>query len=65
MLLHSIVHKKVFFQSRKFSDLFVFTQSGNLTLTYRGGGDRNGPQIYFVLQVFSSHPDFMKSGDFF
>ena len=55
-----LVRKKLFFQFRKFSDLFVFIQSKNLTLTYLGA--KWFPGI-FVLQVLVTHPDFMKFGD--
>ena len=56
----SLVHKKLFFQFRKFSDLFVFIQSKTLTLTYLGA--TWFPDI-FVLQDLVTHPDLMKFGD--
>ena len=57
----SLVHKKLFFQFRKFSDLFVFIQSKNLTLTYLGA--KWFPDI-FVLQVLVTQVlDLMKFGD--
>ena len=61
-LLFSIVHKKLFFQFRKFSDLFVFIQSGNLTLTYLGG--EMAPRYILFYKFLVTHPDFMKFGDF-
>ena len=56
-LLLSIVYKKLFFQFRKFPDLLVLIQSGNLTLTYQWG---EMPPWYILLYKFLvTHPDFM------
>ena len=62
MLLLSIVHKKLFFQFRKFSDLFVFIQTGNLTLAYLEG--EMDPRYSWFYKFLVTHPDFMKFSDF-
>ena len=63
-LLLSIVYKKLFFQFRKFPDLFVLIQSGNVTLTYQWG--EMVPSYILLYKFLVTHPDFMKSwfGDF-
>ena len=58
-LLLSIVYKKLFFEFRKFPDLFMLIQSGNLTLTYQWG--EMAPRYILLYKFLVTHPDFMKS----
>ena len=62
MLLLSIVHKKKYFSNFQ-SFLFLFTHSGNLTLTCLGGEMDHRYILFYKFLV--THPDFIIFGDFF